>query len=91
MNQCAKHASAGVAGKCGQCAHAFCEDCLVFPFGPAKPPMCLGCAMSFAGVRHRNALAPRKERRTTRFGRKAVTAGDRPLELELFDSADPFV
>jgi len=91
MNQCAKHASAVVAGQCGQCGHGFCEDCLVFPFGPAKAPMCLGCAMSFAGVRHRNALVPRKERRTSRFGRKQAVSVGRPSEVELFDAADPFV
>ena len=36
---------------CGDCATAYCEECLVRPFGPSKPPLCIGCALRMAGVR----------------------------------------
>ena len=91
MNRCAKHAAVPVDRQCSQCAHGFCEDCLVFPFGAAKPPMCLGCALSFAGVRHKNAYVPRKERRAPRFGRKVSAVPPTLGTLELFDAAEPFV
>ena len=63
----------------------------MFPFGAAKPPMCLGCALSFAGVRHKNAYVPRKERRAPRFGRKVSAVPPTLGTLELFDAAEPFV
>jgi hypothetical protein len=55
MYGCTKHNGITSSGSCGQCGLEYCEDCLVFPFGPSRPAMCVGCALSFAGVRHKGA------------------------------------
>ena len=36
---------------CSKCGIAFCHDCLVYPRGPKKPPLCVPCAIAAAGVR----------------------------------------
>ena len=51
MAGCTKHQMLPAAGRCNDCNHEFCEECLVFPFGMTKPPLCVGCALAFAGVR----------------------------------------
>jgi hypothetical protein len=38
---------------CGRCAHFFCSECVVFPFGTAKRPLCIRCALGLSGVRNR--------------------------------------
>jgi hypothetical protein len=53
MYGCAKHTGLKSVGNCGQCGLAFCDDCLVSPFGDKKPPMCVGCALALAGVTHK--------------------------------------
>jgi len=73
---------------CGQCKASFCADCLVFPFGQRKPPMCISCALSFSGVRQRNDSAPQGRRR---FGRKQqVIEVSIPAPSEHFDVNEPF-
>jgi hypothetical protein len=62
MNSCAKHTGAFATGLCGECGHGFCEECLVFPFGPSKPAMCIACALAFSGVRGRRERPPAKVR-----------------------------
>ena len=51
MSHCVKHPMLTAAGRCSDCRHEFCDECLVSPFGAARPPMCVGCALAFAGVR----------------------------------------
>ena len=51
MYGCTKHNGVISSGSCGQCGLDYCDDCLVFPFGPSRPAMCVGCALVFAGVR----------------------------------------
>ncbi len=58
MNGCAKHNNVNASGSCGECGDTFCQDCLVFPFGPSRPAMCIGCALAFSGVRQ-GAARPR--------------------------------
>jgi hypothetical protein len=36
---------------CRECGRAYCSECLVYAFGPKKPPLCLSCAIAAAGVR----------------------------------------
>ena len=60
MSGCAKHVSNIASAMCGECGSPFCDECLVHPFGPNKPPMCIQCALAFAGVHHRGA--PQRKR-----------------------------
>ena len=68
MSSCVKHSGIVASSSCGECGHAFCEDCLVEPFGPKKPPMCIACALAFAGVNQR-AQRPRKKQKAS-WGRR---------------------
>jgi hypothetical protein len=38
-------------GECRNCHGAYCARCLVYSFGPKKPPFCVGCALRASGVR----------------------------------------
>lgn len=60
MNHCLRHYEEPVTAHCRACGHPFCTRCLVFSFGPKKPPYCVGCALHAAGVRngHRTVDAP---------------------------------
>ena len=64
MTTCVKHVMLKSHSHCGQCGHEYCDECLVYPFGESRPPMCIGCALSFAGVRAAK-ISPRREPRTT--------------------------
>jgi hypothetical protein len=52
MDKCFKHIFDEAVGACRTCQNAFCEACLVYARGPAKPPYCVPCALVAAGVRH---------------------------------------
>jgi hypothetical protein len=51
---CIRHYEEPVVALCRECAQAYCGRCLVFAFGPNKPPYCVGCALTASGVRSRN-------------------------------------
>lgn len=75
MNHCIRHFEEPIAAICGSCSQPFCRRCLVYAFGPKKPPYCVGCALAEAGVRQNArshgpvALAP--DRGTIKAQRKA--------------------
>jgi hypothetical protein len=48
---CNRHSFEYAENVCCKCGLAFCHDCLVYPRGPKKPPFCVNCAISAAGVR----------------------------------------
>ena len=51
LGSCDRHGFERAAGVCRSCHYPHCETCLVYPFGPAKPPYCVSCALVAAGVR----------------------------------------
>jgi hypothetical protein len=63
-DHCARHQFEVAVGRCRQCGHVFCSECLVFSFGERQPPFCVPCALAAAGVRStagRPPALPRKE------------------------------
>ncbi len=48
---CEAHPFDEATGRCRSCGHAFCAECLVFTHGESKPPYCIPCAFTAAGVR----------------------------------------
>lgn len=60
MNHCLRHYEEPVSDHCRSCNHPFCSRCLVYAFGPKKPPYCVGCALTASGVRNSNhaTIAP---------------------------------
>lgn len=83
MSHCLRHFEEPPAGTCRTCQQPFCTRCLVWAFGPKKPPFCVACALRASGVRpsHRTATgspaadaapaAPTVDKRTARAERRA--------------------
>lgn len=46
--RCSTHCSELAAGSCRTCGGSFCEACLVWSYGPARPPHCVPCAVAAA-------------------------------------------
>lgn len=81
MTHCMRHYEEPVAAVCRTCARPYCSRCLVYSFGPDKPPFCVGCALNASGVRNKNkpipvaaATGPVPDRRAERAQRKAEKA-----------------
>jgi hypothetical protein len=66
QGRCEKHLFEGAEDMCGKCGFEFCGECLVYAFGPKKPPLCIPCAVAAAGIRstagNRPAAPPRELR-----------------------------
>jgi len=73
MDSCVKHPHEPGAALCGRCGGAWCNDCIVYAYGPKKPPLCLGCAMVAGGVRSASAR-PAMPRRQLKALQKAAKA-----------------
>ncbi len=90
MTHCMRHFEEPVVAHCRTCNRPFCGRCLVFAFGPDKPPYCVGCALTASGVRNNSktivAVAPQPsgaERRLERAQRKAEKAQAKATQREL--------
>lgn len=73
--RCFKHSFEVAEASCRNCGYDFCNECLVYAFGPNKPPYCVSCALAAAGVRsnagRRPAMSKKEMRRRERERRKA--------------------
>jgi hypothetical protein len=75
--RCERHQFDRAVDRCGRCGGEFCSTCVVYSFGPKKPPFCLPCAVTAAGVRSKAAVVPalsRKERKRLAKERTALRA-----------------
>jgi hypothetical protein len=61
---CVKHPMTMGEHICGECGHQFCPECVVFPFGTSRPPMCIACALERGGVRRQSVGRPKLTRRS---------------------------
>jgi hypothetical protein len=68
--RCAKHQFEAAEGVCRTCGYDFCGECLVFSFGPNKPPYCLACALTASGVRSNAANPPLRTKREIKLRHK---------------------
>ncbi|WP_426570863.1 hypothetical protein [Aquihabitans sp. McL0605] len=73
-----RHYEEPVVAHCRTCNRPYCSRCLVYSFGPKKPPFCVACALSASGVRNTTkttvaaaAPAPTADRRVERAQRRA--------------------
>ena len=95
--RCAKHQFEAAGDVCRACGNEFCPECLVYSFGPDKPPFCIACALAAAGVRTTAGNAPLKSKkeliRETRARRKAAKEsqkhGTGAVDVEWSLNADP--
>ncbi len=61
--RCARHQFEAAEDVCRSCGHDFCGECLVYAFGPNKPPYCLSCALAASGVRSTATIRPVRSKR----------------------------
>lgn len=93
-NRCATHQFEMAEGMCRNCGDLYCSECLVFSFGPKKPPYCVSCALAASGVRSNAAKRPRISRREYKRRSQEAEAilAKRPVDnvptLEIDWSAD---
>ena len=96
--RCERHQFDRSIDRCGRCGGEFCSTCVVYSFGPKKPPFCLPCAVTAGGLRTKAAKGPalsRKERKQLERERKANASQPAvdlppvrmPVEVEWFDAA----
>ena len=75
-NHCMRHFEEPYVAHCRTCNRPFCGRCLVFAFGPDKPPYCIGCALNASGVRNKGvkavpaAAAPKVDKRDERYRKR---------------------
>lgn len=82
MESCTKHPHERGVAICHRCGMSWCAECLVYAFGPKKPPYCVGCAMYAGGVRSaatRPAIGRRELKarlKAAKVAAKAASRGD---------------
>jgi hypothetical protein len=77
---------------CDECGGEYCEDHLVYPFGPKRAPLCKQCAIARAGVRQTAALRRRMTRsqmKRRRLELRSMQRERKTLGFEYFDARDP--
>lgn len=75
QGRCDKHLFESAEDRCGKCGYEYCAECLVYAFGPKKPPFCIPCAVAAAGIRTTagvKAMAEPREMRQLRKERRSV-------------------
>ena len=80
MEYCLRHMEEPSTASCRSCRGSYCARCLVFAFGPKKPPYCVGCALHASGVRtgSRKLAAALPQAEVGTFGDPSVFAGVSP-------------
>ena len=64
--RCYTHGFEAAENRCRHCGHEYCSECLVYAFGASKPPYCISCALTAAGVRSNAARRPSLSKREIR-------------------------
>ena len=73
LDSCGKHPHEMGVALCRRCGGSWCSSCLVYAFGPKKPPFCMSCAMFAGGVRS-TASRPAMNRKQLKLQEKAIKA-----------------
>lgn len=87
LASCSKHPHERGVALCRRCGHPWCSTCLVYSFGPKKPPHCMSCAMVAGGVKTSAAL-PAMPRRQLKAQMRAMKAAAK-AEAKLAESDAP--
>src|SRR5829696_4207058 len=82
--QCYKHGFEASQDACRSCGLFFCAECLVYSFGPRKPPYCISCALGASGVRANAGIQTNVSRREIRRMEK-----ERKKAIKAQRAADP--
>ncbi len=91
QGRCEKHLFEQAEDRCGSCGQEFCAECLVYSFGPKRPPFCIPCAVAAAGIRTgaSKSLPRREAKRLERERRQAFRRAQRAAAS--MPAPEPFV
>jgi hypothetical protein len=78
--RCVRHQFEPAVDRCRTCDQSFCTECLVYSFGPTKPPFCMHCALAASGVRVRGARPAKVSRRELKRREKEAKEAARAAE-----------
>jgi hypothetical protein len=73
LDSCHKHPHEMGVTLCRRCGQSWCSTCLVYSYGPKKPPYCMSCAMVAGGVRT-SATLPAMSRKQLKAQMRALKA-----------------
>ena len=79
--RCERHLFDQAIDLCARCGAEFCNDCLVYSFGPKKPPFCLPCAVEAAGVRSGAGFRPMSRKEQKHFAKQREALRQRRASL----------
>lgn len=84
LDSCHKHPHEIGVALCRRCGGSWCSSCLVYAFGPKKPPYCMSCAMVAGGVRTAASVPamPRRELKAHMRAIKAQAKADAKAQAE---------
>lgn len=71
-NRCTTHQFELAEAMCRNCGDLYCSECLVYSFGPKKPPYCIACALAASGVRSNASKRPKLSRREFKRRQRAA-------------------
>jgi hypothetical protein len=60
---CDNHSFEVSEDDCRTCGRSFCTECLLYAWGPKRPPLCKSCAIAVAGIRKNGGRTPVASRR----------------------------
>src|SRR5438045_7854000 len=89
MDRCVRHPFELAEDGCARCGLLFCGECLVYSFGPKKPPFCIPCAVAAAGVRSTAGSRPAVTGRALRQAEAEVRRSSRFFGRKRRDVPDP--
>ena len=91
---CEDHSFESAEEVCRRCGGEFCELCLVYPFGAAKP-MCKECAMVAGGVRSHSSRLEMKGREVKRkikaFEQRRRRTAEAATAVNAVEVSDPIL
>lgn len=85
--RCTKHQFEGAEAMCRHCGDWFCSECLVYSFGPNKPPFCVSCALAASGVRSNASKRPQLSRRERKRREKEAAEALKSVRAERAEAA----
>ena len=87
LESCSKHPHEKGEALCRRCGHGWCSNCLVYAFGPKKPPYCMSCAMVAGGVKSAAAM-PAMSKRQLKAQMRAMKAQQKSVAKPATEAAE---
>jgi hypothetical protein len=85
--RCERHQFEAAIGLCDFCGDEYCGECLVYPFGQKKPPMCIPCTIKQSGLRSTNARRRKLSKQERKEMEERIAGQTAPTVLSATEAA----